>query len=364
MVMKKKTLIGIAAVCLIVAGLAAISLAVFKKTVKFTDSNTSFSMYEFKKKKIMSLCPYSLDGDCQWTFYPGDNVLGLVAIAKVRGQSNDKDVFVFESQKDNVLVIKALKNDAPSGVFTDEFNFDRFGTASGFDQKDYFYLMLGYDSIFGEGYTYSCEYNEFDNYSGIEIRINMKDELGLEKGIIYSENLARRISIYSQSFDAESGSWNEVSVEEAHDSSGLGSTMSAGYLRVSQSTKGFRDDPEERLRIINYDFDRIISRDRDAYTVRLDIGFYGENSHLEQNSEIRLFQLSGDKYVDVTPEDIRLEDLEYDSDNQHVQRGVITFSIGYKDFDLYNYRNGIEDGHYRLEIGAHETYFFKEFVEW
>lgn len=363
MVMKKKTLIGIAAVCLIVAGLAAISLAVYKKNEKFTYSNTSFSMHEYKKKKIMSLCPYSLDGDCQWTFYPADNVLGLVAIAKVRGQSNDKDVYVFESQKDNVLVIKALKNDAPSGLFTDEFNFDRFGTASGFDQKDYFYLMLEYDSIFGEGYTYSCEYNEFDNYSGIEIRINMKDELGLEKGLIYSENLSRCKSIYSQSFDAESGSWNEVSVEETHDSSGLGSTMSAGYLRVSQSTEGFRDDPEERLRIINYGYDRI-STDGDIFTVRLDIGFYGENSHIEQNSEIKLYYWSGDEYVDVTPEDIRLEDLEYDSDNQHVQRGVITFTYKYKGFDEFEFRDGIEDGHYRLDIGSHETYFFKEFVEW
>ena len=187
---------------MIVAGVAAISFAVLEKNETFSDSNSFFSKDEFKKKKIMSQCQHSLDGDFQWTFYPENNVLGLVALAKVRGQSYDKDVYVFESQKDNVLVIKALKNDAPSGLFTDEFNFDRFGTASGFDQKDYFYLMLEYDSIFGEGYTYSCEYNEFDNYSGIEIRINMKDELSgsedkgeldpkleMKKRIILSEKL-------------------------------------------------------------------------------------------------------------------------------------------------------------------------------
>ena len=362
MVMKKRTLIKIAAVCMIVAGLAAISIAVLKNNEKYSDSNSFFSKYEFKKKKIMSQCQHSLDGDFQWTFYPENNVLGLVALAKVRGQSYDKDVFVFENKEDNPYIFKALKDYTHSGLLADEFNFDRCATVYGFDKGDYFYLMLEYDSIFGEGYSYNCEYDS--DKRDITIQIDMKDELGLHMRLINKENIYHSdITSISQTFDSESGNWNDGSAGKmlSRDSDWFG----LGLLRVSQNTEGFRDDPEERLRIIHYSFgDTAISRDGYVDTVWLDIGFYGEDSHIDQNSEIRLYYLSGDEYVDVTPEDIRLEDLEYDSDNEHVQRGVITYTIEYKDFELYDNRYGIEDGRYRLDIGSHETYFDKEFLAW
>ena len=319
-----------------------------EKIPQFADSLEKVSPIKIKSK-----CPFETTDDAEWVFYPKDNIIGLVAIAKEYGDRDNTIILAFrylksaESISDTIIHYEYQGCRARYGNFT-------FDNPEISEEKQFYYVKLVYDNRIVDPQTIS-----FD--SGEErVNIDISDE-NIELSYCYFGR--KNIRVKYQDYDAATGMWGEVTTDESNrePESGIphsrweelqvvddrpyiypeGTNMYVDrydYHGNYYNIYGEIDTPQVTQLIFSIRYYGVIEGDERIYD---DVN---EDELNIKDGDVKLYIKKNGLYTDITPEDAEVE--LYSAD----ELGV--------DYTFKSSRLGeLTEGDYKLEYGGYTDEF-------
>lgn len=290
---------------------------------------------------ILSECPYMLSEQAQWEYYPQENLFGLEAIAREVGERKTTIIMAF-SRRTSAADIdqKILKK---SQYVTGSCRYGSFSfegeNCELSEQKHSFYIKLIYDN------RIQLQCVSFDREDERDI-VYLSDQLQLT----YCDFRKKESYAWAtQEFSREDGTWGERT-ERTKDNKVTATCGTTIYTKLAIVTygnlppQGTQDD----LTLCVYDV-AITNTSYNIYgevtkpgAIRLKFWMdkEGEDAVVENWNAVTLYQKLDGQYVDVTPEDVKVE-LVYDKGNSIKA-------------DLKSNLLELGEGDYRLEVdGCH-----------
>ena len=154
--------------------------------------------------KIISGYPFDNEEDVEWTYYPNDNMIGLVALTKVQGESEDTIVLAFKylnsakNISNTIINYKYLNGSARYGYFS-------YNNQEIYKKKKIYYVKLTYDNRIVEPRIISFDRGEE------RINIDVSDD---NIKVTYCNFKEEVIVRKYQNYDSASGTWGDISIEE------------------------------------------------------------------------------------------------------------------------------------------------------
>ena len=305
--------------------------------------------------KIISGYPFDNEEDVEWTYYPNDNMIGLVALTKVQGESEDTIVLAFKylnsakNISNTIINYKYLNGSARYGYFS-------YNNQEIYKKKKIYYVKVTYDNKIVDPKTVSFDKDE----DRINIDIS-DDNIKVTHCNFGEEKTVRKY----QNYDSASGTWGDISIEEEEREPliSIGPDIHT-ELQVDYE-KSMPQNPEGvNLFVDRYDYNyayhnlygeietpqvtEIMFSIRYSGKIVGDERIYEEipeDEYYIEDGKCKLYIKENDTYKDITPEDATVE-VDY-----------------YDDWMMANYTlkssllGQLTEGDYKLEYGGYSDEF-------
>ena len=337
--MAKKILIGVG----ILIGLVFI--------VWYTVWDTSIICYpEETEYDVVANCPYTVADITAWIEYPDNNIFGLAAFIKDKGQDSTTIILAFNELNDSdidshiISEYDYLSGWSPYGQF-------EFDETEMINQDGFCYVRVSYDSRIDLD---MIEFGKGDE----ECRLIIEDNIELSYFNIDYDN-EQTLKTY-QTYDTANVCWNDANseVEELN--------IYPDYKRYTYTKLAVESIPADMINEQNGvkiwvdDYDilpgsyNIYGEQTEKDRVRIEFFFSSESKELEEQDEVRLYKVIDDRDIDITPGDYSLDAYDHHDDYMIVRM---------ESSEL----NELEEGDYRLEYGPYQCDFklsMQTFEEW
>ena len=305
-------------------------------------------------EKVMSECPFETK-ESEWTFYPEENITGLVGVNKAEGESENTIILAFadlNSAKDIKNTIINCKYVSGIAKYAG-FEYDNRDIR---EKKQYYYVKLVYDNRIVDPKTIS--FDKDDERVNIDLS---EDNVKLNYCNFGDETIVRKY----QNYDAVNGIWNDITNEEEQ----TPPVSDIPYVQWTELQVDNRDSryeplPEGINLFVNeyrFDWDRydlygVIQTPQitkidfqirncgvniDGETVIEDV----DESELNiQNGEIKLYVKENGSFKDITPSDATVTSY-YATDT------IVNYTLE------SNLLGELEEGDYKLEYAGYSSEF-------
>ncbi len=338
---------------------------------KSGDKSSKFSLRKPKEisELIESDCPISFSDNTEWTYFPPDNFMGLVAMGKDHDETDQMFIFVFseDAMDDNAKEI-FMDGDASSICFYGSYNFEDREVE---EKDDYIYTKLKCDNrITVVDFCFQTETDSINEREIIKISDYEENELMELTFVHYDYNYPPKTDNTRKDikYDFEKGAWGDYEdvVLESEPFSSI------DYYRYTELQIN-----EDYSSVVNEQYNTEVpvymGVDRydyiyPTYNIYKELTAPGEvklsvmigttdnsdlwdqmdaDAYLEEN-DIKLYLKSGDEYIDITPDTVEFEygfGAQQKGDDGEFYDTYRGYYIHFIDLDE------LEEEVYKLEIG-------------
>ena len=318
--------------------------------------STRDKMAESSTHEIIAGYPFENEEDVVWTYYPNDNMIGLVALTKVQGESEDTIVLAFKylnsakNISNTIINYEYLDGSARYGYFS-------YNNQEVYKKKKLYYVKLTYDNRIVEPRIISFDRNEE------RINIDVSDD---NIKVTYCNFKEEIIVRKYQNYDSASGTWGEISIEEEEREPlvGIGPSIhtelnvdreKSWALEYPQGVKMYAEDYYYRNEKRNIYGEIETPQFTD---IGFSIKYYGKIVGKEiiyeetpeevlsyiEDGNFKLYVKENGVYKDITPEDAEVE--YYSADDLGIYYSMKS-----------NLLEELTEGDYKLEYGGYRDEF-------
>ncbi len=326
---QKKIIIASAALCVTVIAAIVLSVVFFNKrsdpviSAKQSDTDLSSATSETaRSNKILEKCPYTLSDNAEWKFYPSDNLLGFVALAKDLDETDQTYILVFshspeQEGADNVIINGKLD----CQCFYDLYEFDNQDIS---EQGNLYYMKMKCDKrIVLVSFGFNLENGDLRDY----IRVEFFGYDSVPKMKLYYSHFD--YSSYpnpnnikkEQLFNDDTGSWEDVEdIKETNN--GSFSYYKWTELQVYENSPHSVTSGDVTVSVISYKYTHGTynvyqePKDPPVTTICVSVSTTGKTGVEDikdfdinniKPGNIKLYVKEGDEYMDITPGDFGIE---------------------------------------------------------
>lgn len=332
----------------------------------------------------VSECPFDISDNCEWTYYPNDNFVGLAAMGKALDESDQTFVLVFDKDAMDENAKQILTEGSVSSMcYYGYFDYEDKEIK---DQDGCIYAKLKCDNrIHVVSFCFSYYDGDINEREIITIDSYANSGEGEKMELLFvhydygyppkTDNTNK-----SQVYDLDKGKWDE-SIEEVLERE---PETSIGYISYTelQVDEDYSNVPDTRynttediyMGVIRYDYlyaqYNIYQELLAPEEVRLQVMIGTPDSSPLENvldaesffndNDIKLYVKSGDEYVDITPDTIWTEyegDVQSKDDHNEFHVTDCTYNVHFQGL------GELEEGYYKIEIGD-RSYEFKLRVQY
>ena len=313
-------------------------------------------MTEGSTHEIISGYPFENEEDVVWTYYPKENMIGLVASTRVQGESEDTIVLAFKylnSSKNisnTIINYKYLQGSARYGYFS-------FNNPEVYKKKKLYYVKLTYDNRIVEPRIISFDRGEE------RINIDVSDD---NIKVTYCNFKEEIIVRKYQNYDSASGTWGEISIEKEEREPLVGIEPSIHTELQVDREKSWALEYPQGVKMYAEDY-YYRNENRNIYgeietpqftDIGFSIKYYGKIVGKEiiyeetpeevlsyiEDGNFKLYVKENGVYKDITPEDAEVE--YYSADDLGIYYSMKS-----------NLLEELTEGDYKLEYGGYSDEF-------
>ena len=338
---------------------------------------------QLNPKDITSRCPFTLSDNAEWTFYPNDNFMGLVAMGSDLDEADQTYILVFEKKAMDEYAEQVLtKGSVSSNCYYGSLDYEDKEIK---EKSGCIYAKLKCDNrIRVVNFCFSYFDEDIDESEIITIDSYANSGEGEKMELLfvhydYGDPQQTDDIKKTQVYDLDKGKWDEIietEIQPIEHSEGVYFDVRtelqvdpqqfacdylerennteymivAGYdyLRPTYNIYQELDSPEEvRLKILIGTTDQTPLKDA------------VDPNKFFKDSDIKLYVKSGDKYEDITPDTVW---TEYEGDGWGWNNDDESNIEDHWYFVCFQGLGELEEGNYKLVIGDYE-YDFKLTVQ-
>ncbi|MBP5493858.1 MAG: hypothetical protein J6X97_02105 [Lachnospiraceae bacterium] len=267
---------------------------------------TADRMAKVSSKQILSENLFDLDEDAEWVFYPEDNMIGLVAIAKEDGDRENTIILAFR-------YLKSAKNIRSTIINYDYLDCSaRYGGFSFddpelYEKKKIYFVKLKYDNRIVEPRV--IRFDKDDE----RVNIDISDD-NIELSHCYFGS--KIIRVKHQNYDASTGMWGEVITEESNWDLEPGIPyVQWQELQVVDGANLYRSEDGIDIVVHRYDYEypqynifgEIVKPQKTEMYVYICCNDGLSDEILSEINNVKLYHKNGESYEDITPKDFTVE---------------------------------------------------------
>ena len=306
--------------------------------------------------KIISGYPFDNEEDVEWTYYPNDNMIGLVALTKVHGESEDTIVLAFKylnsakNISNTIINYKYLNGSARYGYFS-------YNNQEIYKKKKIYYVKVTYDNKIVDPKTVSFDKDED------RINIDISDD---NIKVTYCNFKEEKTVRKYQNYDSASGTWGDISIEEEEREPLVGIEPSIHTELQVDREKSWALEYPQGVKMYAEDY-YYRNEKRNIYgeietpqftDIGFSIKYYGKIVGKEiiyeetpeevlsyiEDGNFKLYVKENGVYKDITPEDAEVE--YYSADDLGIYYSMKS-----------NLLEELTEGDYKLEYGGYSDEF-------